>query len=160
MINRVVASMSSNTALLQRVLPSRSATSLLSASSKANAARAISMAGQQRKWWHAKVDVKATSSVESAEEHIDPIGFHNYLKNCRDRGELKEFLAEESEIIATDSFNDPSSQSLSAASVSVGETMGRSGGAGASGSARIDSKDLNEQFKKQIRDLLNPSYGM
>ncbi|KAJ1667961.1 hypothetical protein IW140_002395 [Coemansia sp. RSA 1813] len=82
---------------------------------------------------HTKIDL----TVES--KHLSPTEFHNYLKS-RDGRELKEFLSEESEIVAMDSFNDPPSYQQQPSSEST----------------NIDSKDLNEQFKKQIHDLLYP----
>ncbi|KAJ1993247.1 hypothetical protein GGI25_005080 [Coemansia spiralis] len=84
--------------------------------------------------------VETTTRVETAEieesKHLSPIEFHNYLKS-RDR-ESREFLAEESETVAADSF-------IADRSFEQHDVQPR--------------KELNEQFRKQIHDLLQPSYG-
>ncbi|KAJ1787283.1 hypothetical protein LPJ59_005762 [Coemansia sp. RSA 2399] len=86
---------------------------------------------------HGKIEI---ISVEA--KHLSPTEFHNYLKSRNDRQELKEFLSEESEIVAMDSFNDPPSYHQEPAE-----------------SSHINNKGLNEQFRKQIGNLLDPAYG-
>ncbi|KAJ2556999.1 hypothetical protein EV175_001625 [Coemansia sp. RSA 1933] len=93
---------------------------------------AVAMAGL-----HSKIEITEIDS-----KHLSPIEFHNYLKNRGERQELKEFLSEESEIVSMDAFNDPPPSSFQQES-----------------EPRIDNKDLNEQFRKQIGNLLGPSYG-
>ncbi|KAJ2362918.1 hypothetical protein IW150_006876, partial [Coemansia sp. RSA 2607] len=73
-------------------------------------------------------------------DHINPIEFHKYLQS-KDR-QLKEYLVEESEILANDSFN-------ADASLSEGASTNRS----------HNSHTVNSEFAKQIHDLLNPKYG-
>ncbi|KAJ2864064.1 hypothetical protein GGI22_001809 [Coemansia erecta] len=86
---------------------------------------------------HGKIEI---TSVEV--KHLSPTEFHNYLKSRSDQQELKEFLSEESEIVVMDSFNDPPSYNQESAEA-----------------PQINNKALNEQFRKQIRNLLDPAYG-
>ncbi|KAJ1957800.1 hypothetical protein GGI12_004920 [Dipsacomyces acuminosporus] len=71
-------------------------------------------------------------------EHLNPVAFQQYLQK-KDR-EFKEFLSDECDMIATESF--PVTNSPLASAPLNGS-----------------SKAVNEQFAKQISDLLNPSYG-
>ncbi|KAJ2001267.1 hypothetical protein GGI04_003804, partial [Coemansia thaxteri] len=67
---------------------------------------------------------------------LDPIGLQKYLQSNKER-EMREFLCEESEMIACESFNvDPDVPP-----------------------AHHHNKAVNEEFAKQIHDLLHPSYG-
>ncbi|KAJ2708233.1 hypothetical protein FB645_000079 [Coemansia sp. IMI 203386] len=81
---------------------------------------------------------KIETSVETSQ--LNPIDFHKYLQG-RDR-EPKEFMAEESEILVSESFS--ADASLSKDSPSNGSHGNRG---------------VNEEFAKQIHDLLSPSYG-
>ncbi|KAJ2780415.1 hypothetical protein GGI15_003552 [Coemansia interrupta] len=73
-------------------------------------------------------------------DHINPVEFQRYLQS-RDR-ELKGYLVEESEILASESFN---------ADASLSE--------GSSTNGSLNGRAVNEEFAKQIHDLLNPNYG-
>ncbi|KAJ2063908.1 hypothetical protein GGI17_001401 [Coemansia sp. S146] len=78
--------------------------------------------------------------TESAAE-LNPIEFLKYLQSNKER-ELREFLSEESEMLACESFNVDPDVPFSKAPA-----------------AKSGSKAVNEEFAKQIHDLLNPSYG-
>ncbi|KAJ2858958.1 hypothetical protein GGH94_006359 [Coemansia aciculifera] len=78
--------------------------------------------------------------TESAAE-LNPIEFLKYLQSNKER-ELREFLSEESEMLACESFNVDPDVPFSKAPA-----------------AKPSSKAVNEEFAKQIHDLLNPSYG-
>ncbi|KAJ1948053.1 hypothetical protein FBU59_001771 [Linderina macrospora] len=73
----------------------------------------------------------------TASEHLNPVDFHQYLQN-KDR-EFKEFLSEEFEMIATESF--PDEAPLSKAPLNQA------------------SKSVNEEFAKHVCHLMGPGYG-
>ncbi|KAJ1847715.1 hypothetical protein IWW55_007161 [Coemansia sp. RSA 2706] len=79
------------------------------------------------------------TSIDVETEHIDPIELHKFLQ-ARDRAASKEFLEDEKEMIASESFN------VDAEVPTTGAHPGR-------------SKAVNEEFAKQIQDLLHPDYG-
>ncbi|KAJ2079281.1 hypothetical protein H4R24_003885 [Coemansia sp. RSA 988] len=78
-------------------------------------------------------------------EYLSPIEMHKFLKN-RDR-ELKEFLEDESEMIASDSFFFDSASHANAIDATTAATSDK------------PSKGVNGEFAKQIQDLINPNYG-
>ncbi|KAJ2741644.1 hypothetical protein GGI20_005040 [Coemansia sp. BCRC 34301] len=90
---------------------------------------------------YTKIDIYTESEAQ-----LNPIEFHKYLQSNKER-ELREFLTEESEMIASESFNVdrdiPSSSKIPASSPA----------------SKSGNKAVNEEFAKQIHDLLNPSYG-
>ncbi|KAJ2328562.1 hypothetical protein GGI00_004160 [Coemansia sp. RSA 2681] len=90
---------------------------------------------------YTKIDIYTDSDAQ-----LNPIEFHKYLQSNKER-ELREFLADESEMLACESFNVdrdvPSSKTPAAAAHT----------------AKSGNKAVNEEFAKQIHDLLNPSYG-
>ncbi|KAJ2833634.1 hypothetical protein GGI24_000766 [Coemansia furcata] len=85
---------------------------------------------------YTKTEIYSGSAVE-----LNPIEFHKYLQSNKER-ELREFLTEESEMLACESFNVDPDVPFSKAPA-----------------AKSGSKAVNEEFAKQIHDLLNPSYG-
>ncbi|KAJ2024017.1 hypothetical protein IWW57_001181 [Coemansia sp. S610] len=85
---------------------------------------------------HTKVDIYTESSAE-----LNPIELLKYLQSNKER-ELREFLTDESEMVASESFNVDPDVSFSK-----------------SPNTKHGNKAVNEEFAKQIHDLLNPSYG-
>ncbi|KAJ2607729.1 hypothetical protein H4S08_004728 [Coemansia sp. RSA 1365] len=78
-------------------------------------------------------------------EYLSPIEMQKFLQN-RDR-ELKEFLDDESEMIASDSFFFDSSVHSNATNATSAEASDK------------PAKGVNEEFAKQIQDLIHPNYG-
>ncbi|KAJ1948844.1 hypothetical protein EC988_005009 [Linderina pennispora] len=73
----------------------------------------------------------------TASEHLNPVDFHQYLQS-RDR-EFREFLSEESEMVATESFPDEAP---------LGKVPLNQAG-----------KSVNEEFAKHVCHLMGPGYG-
>ncbi|KAJ2801514.1 hypothetical protein H4R20_003639 [Coemansia guatemalensis] len=78
-------------------------------------------------------------------EYLSPIEMHKFLQN-RDR-ELKEFLEDESEMVASDSFFLDSTAHANAIDATANATPDK------------PVKGVNEEFAKQIQDLIHPNYG-
>ncbi|KAJ2854689.1 hypothetical protein J3B02_002548 [Coemansia erecta] len=83
---------------------------------------------------------KVDTDVEASQ--LNPTDFHKYLQT-RNR-EPMEFMAEESEILVSESFGADASLSKDASS---------------NNSGLHGSRGVNEEFAKQIHDLLSPTYG-
>ncbi|PIA13917.1 hypothetical protein COEREDRAFT_89133 [Coemansia reversa NRRL 1564] len=107
------------------------------------------VAGQ--KWLHPALAVplgrRAYTKVDmyTKTEYLSPIEMQKFLQN-RDR-ELKEFLEDESEMIASDSFFLDSSVHSNATDATPAAASDKS------------AKGVNEEFAKQIQDLIHPNYG-
>ncbi|KAJ2158047.1 hypothetical protein GGF46_004069 [Coemansia sp. RSA 552] len=109
--------------------------------------RAMSMSGARHPVWRYPAAVPAARraytkvQIYTETEQLNPVEMHKFLQG---RGrELKEFLEDESEMIAAESFNVDPDLPLDAHA----------------GREASSAKGVNEQFAKQIQALLHPDYG-
>ncbi|KAJ1826874.1 hypothetical protein LPJ56_001966 [Coemansia sp. RSA 2599] len=124
-----------NLAIVTRALRPCSAIYRVPRATTALATRALAPVGLRA---YSKIE---TTGVEEAGQ-LNPTEFHKYLQT-RSREPRDEFMAEEAELLVSESFGADASLSKDSSS----------------NAALHGSRGVNEEFAKQIHDLLSPTYG-